>query len=74
LVNFPSQPSFFGPTSTYKYDLIYEMYVLIRHGRFAYSDLLIMPVYERKIMLDHLMDEAEERKKRADAAASGNTN
>jgi len=73
LVNFPSQPSFFGPTSTYKYDMIYEFYLLIKHGRFSYSDLLIMPVYERKIMLDHLITEAEKRQERAEQA-SKNTN
>jgi hypothetical protein len=63
-VNYPSQPSFFGLTSNYKKEMLYEMYILIKHGNYSYSDLLIMPVYERKLMLDFLIDEAEERNKR----------
>jgi heme exporter protein D len=53
--------------------MIYEFYLLIKHGRFSYSDLLIMPVYERKIMLDHLINEAEKRQERAEQA-NKNTN
>ena len=44
--------------------MLYEIYIMIKHGNFSYSDLLIMPVYERKLMIDFLMTEAEERKKR----------
>jgi hypothetical protein len=47
---------------------------MTKHGNFSYSDTLIMPVYERKLMLDFLMEEAEERKKRMEDTQSNNTN
>lgn len=46
--------------------MLYEMYLLIKHGNHNYSDLLIMPVYERKIMIDFLIEEAEQKQKRND--------
>jgi len=39
---------------------------MVKHGGYTYSDMLMMPVYERKLMLDFLVEEAEERKKRND--------
>lgn len=52
--------------------MLYEIYLLIKHGNFSYGDLLIMPVYERKLMLDFLIDEAEERKKRNENTKEAN--
>lgn len=52
--------------------MLYEIYLLIKHGNFSYTDILIMPVYERKIMLDFLVDEAEQRKKRNDSKQETN--
>jgi len=46
--------------------MLYEIHVLVKHGNYTYSDIQIMPVYERKILIDFLIDEAEERKKRND--------
>lgn len=52
--------------------MLYEIYLLIKHGNFSYGDLLIMPVYERKMMLNFLVDEAEERKKRNESKQEAN--
>jgi hypothetical protein len=57
LVNFPLHQSFFGLTSTYKKDVMYEYYILIKHGGFSYVDILHMPVFERRVFLDILMEE-----------------
>jgi hypothetical protein len=52
--------------------MLYETYLLIKHGNFSYGDIQIMPVYERKMMLDFLVDEAEERKKRNESPKETN--
>ena len=52
--------------------MLYEIYVMVKHGNYSYSDMLIMPVYERKLMLDFLIDEAEGRKKRSDNIEKAN--
>jgi hypothetical protein len=56
-VNFQLPQNFFGPTSTYKKDILYEFYILIKHANFSYADILHMPVYERRAFIDILMDE-----------------
>jgi len=57
LGNFQLPQNFFGPTSTYKKDMLYEFYILIKHGNFSYADILHMPVYERRAFIDILMEE-----------------
>lgn len=37
--------------------MLYEFYVLIKHANFSYSDILHMPVYERRAFIEILMDE-----------------
>ena len=56
-MNFQLPQNFFGPTSTYKKDILYEFYILIKHANFSYADILHMPVYERRAFIDILMDE-----------------
>jgi hypothetical protein len=56
-VNFQLQQNFFGLTSTYKKDILYEFYILIKHGNFSYFDVLHMPIYERRAFIDILMEE-----------------
>ncbi len=36
---------------------MYEYYILIKHGGFSYADILHMPVFERRVFLDILMEE-----------------
>ena len=36
-----------------------EVYVLVKHGGFSYNDCMTMPIHQRKIFLDTLIDEAE---------------
>ena len=57
LANFQLPQNFFGPTSTYKKDVLYEFYILIKHANFAYGDILHMPVFERRAFIDILMEE-----------------
>jgi len=56
-VNFQLPPNFFGLTSIYKKDILYEFYILIKHGNFSYADILHMPIYERRAFIDILMEE-----------------
>jgi hypothetical protein len=37
--------------------MLYEFYILIKHGNFSYADILHMPVYERRAFIDILMEE-----------------
>jgi hypothetical protein len=56
-VNFQLPPNFFGLTSTYKKDILYEFYILTKHGNFSYADILHMPIYERRAFIEILMEE-----------------
>ena len=56
-MNFPLPQNFFGPTLTYKKDVLYEFYILIKHGNFSYNDILNMPIFERRAFIDILMEE-----------------
>jgi hypothetical protein len=38
-----------------------EFYYLIKFGQFSYSDLYIMPTYERKYFLEKLIKEYEKK-------------
>jgi hypothetical protein len=42
--------------------MLYEFYVLIKHGNFTYLDVLNMPIYERRAFIDMLMEENEKVK------------
>jgi hypothetical protein len=42
--------------------------VLVKHGGFSYSDCMTMPVHQRKIFLDSMVEEAEMIKAREEAA------
>lgn len=33
-----------------------EIFALVKYGNFSYSDLLIMPVYERKYFVEKLVE------------------
>lgn len=51
--------NFFGLTYEYSKYISEEIYVLVKHGGFSYSDCMIMPIHQRKMFLDTLIDEAE---------------
>jgi len=40
---------------------MYEMYYLIKYGEHNYGDIQTMPVYERKMFYQILLDEAEKK-------------
>ena len=73
-MNFQLPPNFFGPSSTYKEDLLQEIYILTHHGGFSYSDILIMPVYERKKFVDMLITEAQKIKDNRERESNKPTN
>ncbi len=64
--------NFFGLTYDYVKYVDEEVYVLVKHGRFSYADCMNMPVHQRKIFLEKLLEEAEETQKAQDEALSGN--
>jgi phosphoribosylformylglycinamidine (FGAM) synthase-like amidotransferase family enzyme len=70
LVNFPLQQNFFGLTSEYKKNILYEFYILIKHGNFSYGDILNMPIYERRTFIEILMDEADKANKKREEAVN----
>lgn len=43
---------------------MYEFYILIKHGNFTYSDILKMPIFERKKFIDILLEENKAIKKK----------
>ena len=42
-------------------DLLEQAYILVRHARFNYESVLKMPYKDRKIFIDILMKEVEEK-------------
>ena len=67
-VSFQLQSDFFGLTSSYKPELLKEIYVLVHHCGFSRSDVMIMPIYERRIYIEELRKELEEKQKAQKAA------
>ena len=53
--------SFFDLSSDYKKNQLDEIYYLSKHANFSYSDILIMPVYERKYFINKLVEEFDKR-------------
>jgi len=49
--------NFFVLSSQYKKVLLDEIYYLTKLGNFTYSDLLMMPTFERKYFMDKLTSE-----------------
>ena len=54
--------SFFGLTSDYKVPLLDEIYLCIKHLKIPYTDVLAIPVYERRYYLTKLIDENNKKK------------
>jgi phosphoribosylformylglycinamidine (FGAM) synthase-like amidotransferase family enzyme len=53
--------SFFGLSSEVKQYILDEFYYLVKFGGFSYSDLMVMPVYERKFFMNKLTKEYEKK-------------
>jgi hypothetical protein len=53
--------SFFDLSSDYKKIQLDEIYYLSKHANFSYSDILIMPVFERKYFINKLVEEFDKR-------------
>lgn len=53
--------SFFGLSSQFSKNLLDEIYYLIRDG-FSYSDILIMPTYQRKYFLGKILERYDSTK------------
>jgi len=56
-----SGQSFFDLSSDYKKNQLDEIYYLSRHANFSYSDILIMPVFERKYFISKMVEEFDKR-------------
>lgn len=54
--------------------MLYEMFVLVKHGNFNREDILYMPIYERKIHLEFLIEEAENRKRQIEDQKNNSNN
>ena len=54
--------AFFGLTSDYKLSLLEEVYLCVRHLGMSYSDVLMMPTYERRFFLTTFINEKEKQK------------
>ena len=57
-----SGQSFFDLSSDYKKNQLDEFYYLCKHANFSYSDILIMPVFERKYFISKMVEEFDKRK------------
>ena len=53
--------SFFDLSSDYKRNQLDEIYYLCKHANFSYTDILIMPVFERKYFISKLVEEFDKR-------------
>jgi hypothetical protein len=57
--------TFFGLTSEHKAALLEEVYICLQHLKgVTYTDVLAMPVYERRYFLSLLTKESREREER----------
>jgi hypothetical protein len=70
-LSFQLDSTFFGLTPEYKLGLTQEIYYLVKHMKFSYESIQIMPIYERRLYLDYWQKELEERKKQHDKANKG---
>jgi len=41
---------------------MYESYILVKHANFSYSDVVLMPIFERRKFIEILMEENEKIK------------
>jgi len=48
--------------------MLEEIYYLVRHANFSHSDLLKMPVFERRFYVEKLLDEFTKRQAQIDQA------
>lgn len=62
-----SGQSFFALSSEHRRVLLDEIYYLVRHSNFSYSDLINMPTYERKYFFDLLVREFDKRNEQANS-------
>lgn len=53
--------SFFGLSSEYRQVMLDEFYHLTKQVGFSYSDILLMPTFERKYFIDKLVKEVEKK-------------
>jgi hypothetical protein len=53
--------NFFALSSEFKQQLLDEIYYLVKFGNCSYSDLMSMPVYERKFFMNKLYKEYEKK-------------
>ena len=53
--------SFFDLSSDYKKNQLDEIYYLCKHANFSYSDILIMPVFERKYFVNKIVEEFDRK-------------
>jgi len=66
---------FFGLTSEYKIPLLEEIYICTQHLKgLTYSDVLSMPVYERRYFLSLLSRDIENKKEYIENAEISNQN
>mgnify|MGYP001410684892 FL=1 len=48
--------------------MLEEIYYLVRHARFSHSDILKMPVFERRFYVEKLLEEFRKRQEQAEKA------
>jgi hypothetical protein len=53
---FPSDQIFSGLNEEYHKFLLDEIYLLVKHGQFTYSDIYMMPTYQRKYFIDKMIE------------------
>jgi hypothetical protein len=53
--------SFFGLSSEYRVAMLDEVYYLCKMVNMSYSDIMIMPTYERKFFINKLLSEIEKK-------------
>lgn len=60
--------SFFVLSSDYKKTMLDEFFYLSKHVNMSYSDLMIMPTFERKYFINKLSSEFEKRNEEIEKA------
>lgn len=48
--------NFFALSSQYKKNLLDEIFYLVKYANFSYSDILIMPTFERRYFIEKLIE------------------
>ncbi len=67
---YPLTSAFFGLNFNYKKPFLEEIYICMSHLKISYSDLMLMPTYERRFYIQLYKEELDKETERLENAKS----